>query len=248
MERGTEEDKANCPLPSARNQPHRTKRKVAHKTKTPSSRRRLGATMASGGSVPAPAAAPPTVPARKRGGTPASAAAAGTGNGSTGNGCEFENVPGGSACMYADNPNPPNLDGCQCTDKNCHPDGGCTRRFHHSCGAMHEESDERFSSLVMKKCCPQCMYKICKITWGGTAAPSAPAASGDGFMNDFHIDPERQSGLLNNISDFSRGFVDDGKALVREEMAERAAEAGVVPGGDGDGNPLIVRGGRKRRA
>ena len=111
---------------------------------------------------------------------------------------------------------------------------------------MHEESDERFSSLAMKKCCPQCMYKICKITWGGTAAPSAPAASGDGFMNDFHIDPQRQSDLLNNISDFSRGFEENGDAEGREYVAEAAAEAGVVPGGDGDGNALIVRGGRRQ--
>ena len=193
---------------------------------------------------------------RKRSGTPASAAAAGapasaaagTGNGSTGSGCEFENVPGGSACMYADNPKPPKLDACQCTDKNCHPDGGCTRRFHHSCGAMHEESDERFSSLVMKKCCPQCMYKICKITWSGTAAPSAPAASGDDdFMSDFHVDPQRQSDLLNNISDFSRSFVEDGDALGREMAEDAAAEAGIVPGGDGDGNALIVRGGQRKR-
>ena len=35
-------------------------------------------------------------------------------------------------------------------------------------------------------------------------------------------------------------------AEVREEMAEDADEAGVVPGGDGDGNVLIVRvGGRQ---
>lgn len=84
------------------------------------------------------------------------------------------------------------------------------------------------------------IYNIC------TAAPSAPAASGDGFMSGFPMDSQEESDLLNNRSDFSRRFEDDAKAEVREEMAEDAAEAGVVPGGDGDGNALIVRGGRRK--
>ena len=60
------------------------------------------------------------------------------------------------------------------------------------------------------------------------------------------MDSQEESDLLNNRSDFSRRFEDDAKAEVREEMAEDAAEAGVVPGGDGDGNALIVRGGRRK--
>ena len=40
--------------------------------------------------------------------------------------------------------------------------------------------------------------------------------------------------------------METGAEVRREEMAEDAAEAGVVPGGDGDGNVLIVRGGRRR--
>ena len=162
---------------------------------------------------------------------------------STSNGCEFENVPGGSVCMFTGSQvPPPGLDSCQCTDKNCHPNGGCTRRFHHSCGASLEQTDERFSSLSMKKCCPQCMYKICDITWGGmAAAASAPSASaGDDFMDSFHIDSEEESRLLN--SGRSRAIEMETNAEVRGEMEEDAADAGVVPGGDGDGNALIVRG------
>ena len=92
------------------------------------------------------------------------------------------------------------------------------------------------------------MYKICKVAWGGTAAPSAPGppVPDDDFMNAFHIDPQRQSDLLNNISDFSRRFEEDGDAEGREDIADAAAEAGVVPGGDGDGNALIVLGGRRQ--
>ena len=149
--------------------------------------------------------------------------------------------------MFTGSQIPPPLDSCQCTDKDCHPDGGCTRRFHHSCGATLEQSDDRFSSLNMKKCCPQCMYKICKIAWGGTAAASAPsvaaASAGDDFMNTFHIDSEEESRLLN--SGRSRAIEAETNAEVRGEMEEDAADAGVVPGGDGDGNVVIVRGGRR---
>ena len=80
------------------------------------------------------------------------------------------------------------------------------------------------------------MYKICDITWGGmAAAASAPAASGDDFSNSFPMDSR---GLLN--SELSRAIEEKTNAEIHEEIAENAAEAGRLPGGDGDGNALYV--------
>ena len=73
---------------------------------------------------------------------------------------------------------------------------------------------------------------------------AAATAPGGEFMNSFPMDSQQESNLLN--SERSREIEMKTGAEVREEMAEDAAEAGVVPGGDGDGNVLIVRvGGRQ---
>ena len=53
----------------------------------------------------------------------------------------------------------------------------------------------------MKKYCPQCMYKICNVTWGAMAAVSeatTAAAGNDDFMISFPMDADVQADLLNS--------------------------------------------------
>ena len=258
------------------NQPHGVKRTIAQRTKNPSIRRRLASgnrsTGSSGnGSTGIGGNRSTRVGGNRSTGIGGNGSTGIGGNGSTGigsthsrstgsssrastssNGCEFENVPGRRACIFPAEPGEgvsvPPLDTCKCNGDNCsHVAGGCTRRFHHSCGSALEHSDERFERMPMGRFCPQCMYKICGVTWGAMAAASEPttaAAGDDEFMSSFQMDAEAQANLLN--SRLSKDIEEEAKIDLEAEMAEDAAEAGRVAGGDGDGNALYVVGGKKR--
>ena len=56
------------------------------------------------------------------------------------------------------------------------------------------------------------------------------------------MDAEEQASLLN--SRLSKNAEEEAKMDLEAEMGEDAAEAGRVPGGDGDGNAVYVRGGK----
>ena len=76
-----------------------------------------------------------------------------------------------------------------------------------------------------------------------TAPEVTTTAEGDNeFTNSFPMDAAEEANLLN--SRLSKDAEEEAKMDLEAEMGEDAAEAGRVPGGDGDGNAVCVRGGK----